>query len=615
MNTTPATAFLTSVDGARLVQYVDYWNRLTPTNNHEIFQRWLFAYASVHTTWKSNVALFKAIKGCEWLGNKDKLKQQIIESRAGLHNNRANFITDFADKFWTHPEQFSYSPGMAWVDFRSQIDKSIKGIGRAKIAFAFEMINPTSVQLVCLDTHILQLFGYKTSDIKNNKIKDKDFESIEQHWITTCKQLNIPPALVRFMYWDIKQGKPNSRYWSKILENENKQSEFDELEKQHMDMTQVKNEFVARVSTLIVPPTMNEPNESSEQSKPVKVLDVPESVGKLVEWFITADYSKLKPFKFDNNWEVKGIGDTTGKNGLTLTCGYMGLKNEKGETIPFLIRPAYSPVIMMHSALNAEKGGKAWEIIKNYSDKLIVTNFTSHNLYTLPSKFNITSNDISQFKINNLDWLFVPHNTLIKETPPNVQFTTGIMVQSEYVPSDVSSSRNAQFCYGPFYFNTGINPLLANSRTPSQKGFAEQLIKTIKVYLAAKAADDNKASKIEYSKLAKELKFNKDDIENTYNISQRARSQMALCYHPDSPVKFLGLMKPVLSIEVDDIQYELNATAMAKANNRIYATGDIHVTGNNEWNRFEDLTTEKGVWYEVTKMPGITADIIEGERK
>lgn len=155
MITTPAADFLSSVDGASLSQYVDYWDRLAPTDDRETFQRWLFAYASVHTTWESNVALFNAIKGCEWLGSKEGLRQRIIESRAGLHNKRADYIMDFSDKFWNNPAAFKYTSDMPWLDFRRRIDKSIKGLGRAKIAFAYEMIYPTSVQLVCIDTHIL----------------------------------------------------------------------------------------------------------------------------------------------------------------------------------------------------------------------------------------------------------------------------------------------------------------------------------------------------------------------------------------------------------------------------------------------------------------------------
>ena len=150
-----ASAVISNIDNLKVAQYAEYWNAIAPTDDRETFQRWLFAYASVHTTWESNIALFNAIKGCEWIGNKEELRQRIIESRAGLYNNRADYITDFADKYWDNPAAFKYVPGMSWVDLRCQIGKSIHGLGRAKIAFAYEMIYPTDMRLVCVDTHIL----------------------------------------------------------------------------------------------------------------------------------------------------------------------------------------------------------------------------------------------------------------------------------------------------------------------------------------------------------------------------------------------------------------------------------------------------------------------------
>ena len=42
--------------------YKDYWQSIAPENDSEFFRRWLFAFMSVHTSWKLNMLGYKAIK-------------------------------------------------------------------------------------------------------------------------------------------------------------------------------------------------------------------------------------------------------------------------------------------------------------------------------------------------------------------------------------------------------------------------------------------------------------------------------------------------------------------------------------------------------------------------
>ncbi|MFC1453642.1 hypothetical protein ACFLQL_00495 [Verrucomicrobiota bacterium] len=245
MDITVATEFLNTLNPLKLTYYANYWNTITPKSNIEKFKRWLFAYASVHTTWKSNVSLYNHLKDCNWIGNSTELKQRIIDSRAGLYNNRTRFLMQFTEKFWNNPAEFDYMNKESWLEYRDRIDKAILGLGRAKIAFAQEMINPINVRLLCTDVHILKLHGFTSGMVNVRGIKDADVDIIERNWVDICTRINVSPALARFIYWDGKQNKLTSRYWSHLLEEEILQDILNNDEQEYVTRINASKEAVA----------------------------------------------------------------------------------------------------------------------------------------------------------------------------------------------------------------------------------------------------------------------------------------------------------------------------------------------------------------------------------
>lgn len=193
--------------------YVNYWNSVAPKNDSEVFQRWLFAFMSVHTSWKSNIAGYTAIKHWWlWLNNWDSLLVKIQDSRVGMHNVRVKFISEFSHKFWENPSAYKKAQGESWTEFRNRLKHITLGLGPAKTSFAIEMCYPSVARLTCLDTHMFQAYGL-------DQTKDaKQYENIEKHWVDMCTMWNIPPYVARCIYWDQKQGYPDSRYWSQVLE-------------------------------------------------------------------------------------------------------------------------------------------------------------------------------------------------------------------------------------------------------------------------------------------------------------------------------------------------------------------------------------------------------------
>ena len=219
MNTTKADEFFKNFPRDKVVSYKDYWESIRPNNHDEIFRRYLFAYMSVHTTWKSNVSGYNAIKNfSEWLDHKELLREKIKNSGCGLYNNRTKFIWDFKDKFWANPKDFYLTTKKYHVKKRDQIVNNISGLGTAKVSFALEQSHPNECRVFCGDTHMLELYGMKTLTYQSKKGLDL-YKKMERHWSVNCGKIGVPAYIARSIFWDAKQNKTDSRYWSYVFED------------------------------------------------------------------------------------------------------------------------------------------------------------------------------------------------------------------------------------------------------------------------------------------------------------------------------------------------------------------------------------------------------------
>lgn len=213
MITEPVESFFESIKDNEIKFQFDYWNELKPINDTEKFQRWLFAFMSVHTSWESNIRAYQMIKDWwNWMNNWQLLENKLIESRVGMQNNRTKYIKEFTLKFWSDPSYYDKGQNESWTMYRNRLVNDIKGLGMAKVSFGLEMIHPVKANVVCLDTHLFQAYGL-------NQTKDrKQYGKLEDHWVENSRKKDLPPYIARCIYWDRKQEKQDSRYWSHVLE-------------------------------------------------------------------------------------------------------------------------------------------------------------------------------------------------------------------------------------------------------------------------------------------------------------------------------------------------------------------------------------------------------------
>ena len=225
MNTETVERFFESIKDRDILTYNEYWSELKPQTDAAAFKRYLFAFMSVHTSWKNNCKGYNAIKQFNkwtlekgeqlelWNYDSNKLWQKITKTRVGMQNNRTDYIGLFNDTFWDSPSDYlSRNSGEGWSEWRDRLAKKTLGLGKAKTSFAIEMLYPLEAQVVCMDTHLLQVYGIKIKQAL------KYYEDAENDWLARCKEKSVAPYVARCLYWDKKQNRRNSRYWSKVLE-------------------------------------------------------------------------------------------------------------------------------------------------------------------------------------------------------------------------------------------------------------------------------------------------------------------------------------------------------------------------------------------------------------
>lgn len=204
--------FFHSISKDEINRHIDLWSEISPSSSEEIFKRYLFAFLSVHTSWEINRKAYMNIKDWyNWISNKETLRQRLIESGVGLHNNRSDYILTFSQDFWQNSQKYQKQENESWKECRDRIEKNIKGLGLAKSSFALEMIYPLSANVVCLDTHLFRFY-------KLDQTKDRiQYKKIESHWTIWAKMFNVPSYIARAIYWNRNQNQKDCRYWADVF--------------------------------------------------------------------------------------------------------------------------------------------------------------------------------------------------------------------------------------------------------------------------------------------------------------------------------------------------------------------------------------------------------------
>lgn len=208
-----------NLDQKKIAEYKTYWDNLSPKTDSDYYNRWIFSFLSVHTTWAANINSYLLLNenAQAWLHNKQELDGLLRRGGCGLYHRRKEGIWLFKYLFWENPNSWKKQDDETWSVCRKRLEKRCYGLGYAKTAFALELCYPTTCESVCLDTHMLQLYGYDAKT-QHKVTKGRPYIQLENDWIERCKKHEVPSYIARCLFWDEKQRHTDSRYWSYVFE-------------------------------------------------------------------------------------------------------------------------------------------------------------------------------------------------------------------------------------------------------------------------------------------------------------------------------------------------------------------------------------------------------------
>lgn len=209
-----ASRFIRNLDTTTIDKYKTYWKSITPVNDFDNWKRWIFSFLSVHTSWKQNVKGYKAVTGLATDFSRSALTDAIASSGVGLTKMRTEGIWRFNQEFWTCPQHWKRGVDETFEQCRDRLCKRTFGIGATKVSFVLEMLEPEECKVVCLDTHVLQLYNAPRSVPTLKRYKE-----IEEHWLTRCSAKSVPSPIARHIFWDRKQGYNLNDYWAHVFED------------------------------------------------------------------------------------------------------------------------------------------------------------------------------------------------------------------------------------------------------------------------------------------------------------------------------------------------------------------------------------------------------------
>jgi hypothetical protein len=214
-NTRSAVRALDGLTTSQVADYCRYWSTLVPGGHREYYLRWLFAFLSVRSRWQANVFAYRRLARLGPSFSRADLNAALHETRVGLWRNRSAGIWQFHEDFWLDPQSWYPRDGETMTDCRDRLVYRTFGIRLAKVSFALEMAFPFNHAVVCLDVHILKLYGHDGVAGAPDPIR---YREIEAHWCGACIERGVPPVIARHIVWDQVRGESSTRYWSHVFE-------------------------------------------------------------------------------------------------------------------------------------------------------------------------------------------------------------------------------------------------------------------------------------------------------------------------------------------------------------------------------------------------------------
>jgi hypothetical protein len=185
---------------AKAGQYLE-WLQHVDESPWSAYDKIEFAIISAHT--KMDNAINGWLASRNWTGL-DELADTLYAHGVLAPYHKAAYIS-------TALEQIRDGTPLPRPDFREwRRDYKLSGLGYCKASFAACLVAPFESDIVCLDTHMLQVYFDERPTAKTVASVYRSlpkYEGIENHIRWEAEQVGLPPFAYQWAVWDWKRAK------------------------------------------------------------------------------------------------------------------------------------------------------------------------------------------------------------------------------------------------------------------------------------------------------------------------------------------------------------------------------------------------------------------------
>jgi len=177
-------------------KYLD-WSGGISKSPWTVCDRLEFAIISAHTPMAKAILAWQATRDADGVVN---LAELLYANGVVAPYNKAGYIATLRRE-----QPFPWWPYRAY-----RRDTKIRGLGLCKLSFACCLIDPLNSDVVCLDTHILQVYmGHRPGerDVRKCYTCLAHYEHIEGQVLAEAARVDLPPFAYQWAVWDWKRAR------------------------------------------------------------------------------------------------------------------------------------------------------------------------------------------------------------------------------------------------------------------------------------------------------------------------------------------------------------------------------------------------------------------------
>lgn len=224
------STIVASITDEEIEKYTKYWKLLKPITHQQISNCFIFAFLSIRTTWRKNVHGFELwgndkiiniVKAVHNTPDEDPTKEAKVRTlnamvaalQTGLQGQKLSSVQSFLELTKDDFNAVLKKEDESWDTYRNRISDAIRYLGITKSSFAIELLYPDEAGVVCIDTRMVNMFGYK-----GMHLGPKKYREIEKEWVAYSETRGVAPAIARHIVWSRESPSGNCTDWSNCLD-------------------------------------------------------------------------------------------------------------------------------------------------------------------------------------------------------------------------------------------------------------------------------------------------------------------------------------------------------------------------------------------------------------